>query len=618
MSDIIKLLPDSVANQIAAGEVVQRPASVVKELLENAVDAGATEIQLILKDAGSTLIQVIDNGGGMTESDARMSFERHATSKITKADDLYSIRTLGFRGEALASIAAVAQVEMRTRAKDFELGTELIVEASRVKSQSPCSAPVGTSVAVKNLFFNVPARRKFLKTYHTELRHAMDEFIRVALVNNNITFSFISDGKTLYHLHKSNLKQRIVGVLGKEYNERLLPIDAKTEYVSISGFVGKPEFSKKSKGEQFFFVNNRFIRSPFLHHSVEKAYKELLPENSYPAYCIFFEIAPEDIDINIHPTKTEIKFTNEQMVYAFLSATVKRSLGQFSITPSLDFDDNPGISIIPGRHQTPTAPPTIRVNPDYNPFDVRTTGGLKREPAKEELDDPDYMDKLFGKPEEASALTKLETEAYAPIGQVIAPNWEEDSHDDAPQSGFLQIGVQYIVTNVKSGMMLIHQQRAFERIFFERYLKKNETKDCSCQRLMFPKTIELNPAEIVKMNEILPEMKLSGFDVADFGQHTFIIHGIPASLPPDSDPEKIVRDLIETEDIGIKNAEHNGCQRVALFLARLVAAKKRTKMTEEAINNLVNELFATSMPTTAPDGSAIIKILPIEELDKLL
>ncbi|MDR0363529.1 MAG: DNA mismatch repair endonuclease MutL [Bacteroidales bacterium] len=617
MSDIIKLLPDSVANQIAAGEVVQRPASVVKELLENSVDARATDIQLILKEAGSTLIQVIDNGGGMTESDARMSFERHATSKIAKADDLFSIKTLGFRGEALASIAAVAQVEMRTRTEKFELGTEIIIEASRVKSQSPCSTTVGTSIAVKNLFFNVPARRKFLKSYHTELHHAIDEFVRIALVNNDITFSLISDGKTLYHLHKSNLKQRIVGILGKEYNERLLPVEAKTDYVSISGFIGKPEYSKKSRGEQFFFVNRRFIRSPFLHHSVEKAYKELLPENSYPAYCIFFEIAPEDIDINIHPTKTEIKFTNEQMVYAFLSATVKKSLGQFNITPSIDFDDNPGINIIPGKH-TPASPPSIRINPDYDPFAIKTSGGLKKEPTKEDLNDPDYLDKLFGTPENVSALIRLENENYAPVQQVITPNWEDDDSEEIPQSGFLQIGTEYIVTNVKSGMMLIRQQRAFERILFERNLKKRETKDCSCQRLMFPKTIELNPVETVKMNALLPEMKEMGFDVADFGQNTFIIHGIPAALSPDIDPEKMIHELIETEDIGIKNVENNNGHRVALFLARFVAAKKKGKMTEEAINNLINELFATSMPTMTPDGSLIIKILSIEELSKLL
>lgn len=617
MSDIIKLLPDSVANQIAAGEVVQRPASVVKELLENAIDAGATDIQLILKESGSTLIQVIDNGRGMSETDARMSFERHATSKIACSQDLFSIRTLGFRGEALASIAAVAQVELRTRTKDSELASEIIIEGSRIKSQSACSAPEGTSLSVKNIFFNVPARRKFLKSPATELRHVMDEFIRVAMVNNNISFSLVNDGKTLYQLHKSNLKQRIVSILGKEYNERLLPIEAKTNYVQISGFIAKPECARKTRGEQYFFVNNRFIRSPFLHHSVEKAYKELLPENCYPTYCIFFEIDPEEIDINIHPTKTEIKFSNEQMMYSFLLASVKKSLGQFNITPSLDFDDNPGFNIIPGRHN-PAPPPSIRINPEYNPFETSYSGGLRKESSKEELDDPGYLNKLFGTEDERSALKKLETEAFAPVQQVISPNWEDEEEAEKPQSGFLQIGTKYIATNVKSGMMLIHQQRAFERIFFERNLKKSETGDSSCQRIMFPRTIDLSPVEAVRMSEMLPEMKALGFDLADFGQNTFIIHGLPAAFPKDTDPEQIVREMIGTEEDAVTHGTNDKQHRVALFLARIMAARKTGKMSEEAMNSLINELFATAVPDAAPDGAPIIKILSVEELDKLL
>ncbi|MDD4848091.1 MAG: DNA mismatch repair endonuclease MutL, partial [Bacteroidales bacterium] len=355
MSDIIQLLPDSVANQIAAGEVVQRPASVVKELLENAIDAGASEIQLIIKDAGRTLVQTIDNGCGMSETDARMCFERHATSKIKKAEDLLSIRTLGFRGEAMASIAAVAQVELRSKRSTEELGTEIFIEGSVVKSQQPCSAATGTSISVKNLFFNVPARRKFLKSENVELRHIIDEFTHVAMVNSKIRMEMIHNGKQVFSLPKSTIKERIINLMGNHLSSRLLPIDTETDYVSISGFIGKPEFAKKNRGEQFFFVNHRYIRSPFLHHAIENACQQLLPENSTPSYFIFFEMDPENIDINIHPTKTEVKFTNEQMVYQFLMAAVKQSIGQYNITPSLDFDNPLGADFIPTRSTAPTS-----------------------------------------------------------------------------------------------------------------------------------------------------------------------------------------------------------------------------------------------------------------------
>jgi DNA mismatch repair protein MutL len=613
MSDIIKLLPDSVANQIAAGEVVQRPASVAKELLENAIDAGATEIQLIIKDAGATLVQVIDNGCGMSETDARMCFERHATSKIAAASDLFSIRTLGFRGEAMASIVAVAQVEMRTKTAASELGTEILVEGSRIKNQSPCSSPTGTSTSVKNLFFNVPARRKFLKSPSVELRHIVEEFIRVAMVNYDIAMTFINDGKILYQLHKSSLKQRIVAILGKEFNERLLPVETISNYVKITGFIGKPENARKNRNNQYFFVNNRFIKSPFLNHAVEKSYKELLPESAFPAYCIFFEMAPENLDINIHPTKTEVKFTDEQMMYAFLTASVKKSLGQFNITPSLDFEDNPGFNIIPGQHR-PAAPPAIHVNPDYNPFDTKNTSGGLRKESKNEPMPPEYLDKLFGTDSERSALKQLEYETFAPVQHVISPNWDED--EEAPNtSEYLQVGTRYIATNVKSGIMLIDRQRAFERIFFERNLKKSETGNTSCQRLMFPKTIELNPKEMLKMKELEPVLQAQGFDLADFGQNTFIIHGIPAVLPLDTDILSLFHELMD-DDACSKDVATDEKTRVALFLARNMAARNMGKITHEKINDLVNELFTTSVPDATPEGLPIIKTLSFAELDK--
>jgi len=614
MSDIIKLLPDFVVNQIAAGEVVQRPASVVKELLENAVDAGALDIQLIVKDSGLTLIQVIDNGCGMSETDARMCFERHATSKIATASDLFSIRTLGFRGEAMASIAAVAQVEIRTKKANTELGTELLIEGSRIISQLPCSSSAGTSVAVKNLFFNIPARRKFLKSPSVELRHIVDEFIRVAMVNCHIGMTLTSDGKIIYQLHKSILKQRIVGILGKEFNERLLPVETVSNYVKITGFAGRPENAKKNRNNQYFFVNSRFIKSPFLNHAVEKSYKELLPDSSYPAYCIFFEMDPENIDINIHPTKTEVKFTDEQMIYAFLTASVKKALGQFNITPSLDFEDNPGFNIIPGQHR-PAAPPTIHINPDYNPFEQENkSGGLRKEVAKNEPMPPEYLNKLFGTASERNALKQLEYEVFAPVQQVISPNWDEEESSKS-RFDYLQIGIKYIATNVKSGIMLIDRQRAFERIFFERNMKKSEQSDTSCQRLMFPKTIELNPKEMLKMKELEPTLKLHGFDLADFGQNTLIAHGIPAVLPLDIDVKEMIHELLD-DNTHTKDIETDKKTRIALFLARKTATQNAKKLTNEEINILVDELFTTSVPDVTPNGLPIIKTISFAELDK--
>jgi DNA mismatch repair protein MutL len=423
-----------------------------------------------------------------------------------------------------------------------------------------------------------------------------------------------SDGKIIYQLHKSTLKQRIIAILGKEFNERLLPVETVSNYVKITGFIGKPENARKNRNNQYFFVNNRFIKSPFLNHAVEKSYKELLPETTFPAYCIFFEMEPESIDINIHPTKTEVKFTDEQMIYAFLTASVKKSLGQFNITPSLDFEDNPGFNIIPGQHR-PAPPPSIRINPDYNPFEQKTTSGeLHKEAPKNDPMPPEYIDKLFGTESELRALKQLEYESFAPVQHIISPNWDEDETHHTKLE-YLQVGTKYIATNVKSGIMLIDRQRAFERIFFERNLKKSEQNDCVCQRLMFPKTIELNPKEMLKMKELEPFLKEQGFDLADFGQNTFIIHGIPAVLPLDVDVHSIIHELMD-DDAQTKDFLADEKTRIALFLSHTMASEKTGKMSFEDINSLVNELFATSVPHATPDGLPVMKTLSFGELDK--
>lgn len=614
MSDIIKLLPDSVANQIAAGEVVQRPASVVKELLENSIDAGSTEIHLLIKDAGRTLIQTIDNGCGMSETDARMCFERHATSKINKAEDLFSIHTLGFRGEAMASIAAVSQVELRTKRAQDELATELLIEGSMMKSQQPCSASTGTSIAVKNLFFNVPARRKFLKSENVELRHIIDEFTRVAMVNPKIKMDLTHNGKQVFVLPKSTLKERIVNLLGNSLSTRLLPVDTETEYVGISGYIGKPEFAKKNRGEQFFFVNNRFIRSVYLHHAIENACQQLLPENSIPSYFIFFEMNPEDIDINIHPTKTEIKFTNEQMVYQFLMAAVKRSIGQYNTTPSLDFDDTLSIDLMPTRKTEPVAAPSIKINPNYNPFESTFGKPARREALQSDKDDPEYLDKLFGKPDELSVFEQVEKEVFPNISEeILYPDEQESLRRDS-----VQTGNRFIITTYQSDILLIDFQRAYERIYFERNVQKIQNQKGECQKLLFPKTMDVTPAEKTIVKELLPELKKIGFEICEFGTNTFIFHGIPSGFPQDFDVEDAIREMIEKFDKGITNNTLKFQDSIALTIARKMASQQKKFLTHQEINQILEDLFATSAPNVTPSGKLVFKIFTFDDLDKLL
>lgn len=614
MSDIVKLLPDSVANQIAAGEVVQRPASVVKELLENSIDAGSTDIQLIIKDAGKSLIHIFDNGCGMSETDARMCFERHATSKIKNAEDLYSIKTFGFRGEAMASIAAVSQIELRSRREQDELATEILIEGSVVKSQNPCSAPVGTSIAVKNLFYNVPARRKFLKSENVELKHIIDEFTRVAMVNPKIKMELSHNGRQIFGLPKSTLKERIVNLMGNSLTTKLLPVDTETEYVSISGYIGKPEFAKKNRGEQFFFVNYRFIRSPFLHHAIENAFQLLLPENSIPSYFIFLELNPEDIDINIHPTKTEVKFTNEQMVYQFLLAAVKQSIGKYNITPSLDFDLPPELNFIPNNPKEPTSAPSVKINPNYNPFDATFGAPARREALDSDKDDPEYLDKLFGKTDEQSIFQQVENEVYPAIPEEIS--YLEDT--EVSQKYFGLFENRFIITTYKSEYLLINRAKALERIYFERNLQRFKTKQGVCQKLLFPKTIDVSKAETSIINEIISDLKNLGFDISEFGANTFIIHGIPSGIPLDFDAEIAIREMIEQFNKGIKKDTLKLHETLALTLARRMVSFNKNSIHQNEVSQLIDELFKTSAPNVSPDGKLIIKALNVKDLETLM
>lgn len=490
MADIIQLLPDSVANQIAAGEVIQRPASVVKELLENALDAGATEISLIIKEAGKTLIQVVDNGKGMSETDTRLCFEKHATSKIKSADDLFALHTMGFRGEALASIAAIAHVELKTRLADNEIGTQLEIEGSNIISQTSCQHQTGTSIAVKNLFYNVPARRNFLKSNTAELRHIIDEFQRVVLVSPQTEFTFYNNGQILFQLKPSLLRQRIVHVFGNNYSERLVPLEQKTEYVQISGFVGKPEFAK-TRGEQFFFVNGRFIKHAYFHHAVANTFQELIPENAIPSYFIYLEVDPKSIDVNIHPTKVEVNFLDKQLIYAFLGSSIKKALAENNLTPTLDFETEPSLNFDFPKDK-PIRPPQIKINPDYNPFETENKRPYKE---KQPTKNTDNWEALYRVQRQESSEN---TTAFPEIENTNIRAFEENTQT------IIQSGLTYIVSSVKSGLMIINQQLAHERILFERYLERFKNGKSPSQQLLFPVQLHFSVTDSEQIKSYSP------------------------------------------------------------------------------------------------------------------
>ncbi|MCD6178388.1 MAG: DNA mismatch repair endonuclease MutL [Bacteroidales bacterium] len=601
MADIIQLLPDSVANQIAAGEVIQRPASVVKELLENALDAEATEITLIIKDAGKTLVQVVDNGKGMSETDARLCFEKHATSKIKSADDLFSLNTMGFRGEALASIAAIAHVELKTKQTNNELGTCILIEGSEVVSQDSCQHQNGTSISVKNLFYNVPARRNFLKSNNAELRHIIDEFQRVALASPEIEYTFYNNGKILFQLKSTNLKQRIVGVFGGNYNERLVPLYQKSEHVNIQGFIGKPEFAKKTRGEQFFFANNRFIKHPYFHHAVANTFQELIPENSIPSYFIFIEVDPKSIDVNIHPTKVEVNFLDKQLIYSILGSSIKKALAENNLTPVLDFETEPSLNFdFPANR--PIRPPQIKIDPDYNPFESSS----KTESTFHKEKDPNiqHWEKIY--PSDDNNTTDDE----------FASPFETDTQSEIEETNqaVLQSGLKYIVTSVKSGLMVINQQLAHERILFENYLERFQKGKNPSQQLLFPIQLHFTVADSEIIKELLPDLKVIGFDLEPFGQQNFIANGAPLEVQ-ESQVQTLLEQIIENHK-SVKNFDQDRNINFAKSIARQLAIKAGQRLKTEEMTQMINELFACQMPDKSPGGQSIIKIIGTEELDE--
>jgi DNA mismatch repair protein MutL len=632
LPDIIQLLPDNIANQIAAGEVIQRPASAVKELLENAVDAGATSIQLIVNDAGKQLVQVIDNGKGMSETDARMCFERHATSKINTIDDLFRIRTMGFRGEALASIAAVAQVELKTRRADDEIGTALEVENSVVKSQYPVATPVGTSIAMKNVFFNVPARRNFLKSNASEMRHIVDEFIRVAMAFPEIFFSFTGNGQQLFHLEKGSLKQRIVQLLGSQYNAKLVTVQEKTDYLNITGFVGKPETAKKTRGDQYFFVNNRFIRSAYLNHAVMNAYQEMIPSDSFPLYVLFVDLDPAQIDINVHPTKQEIKFEDEKIVYAFVQAAVKHSLAQFSITPTLDFDLDPTIQHLdaiskPFTEDKQAAAASSNL---YKTFTQKNQAHFIEPGEKAELKHWKDFYEVRGqekqeKQEWKSLLAQSATPSDASSDEPPTGNPSNEAPGGEPaaasnvlqtESEVSQILNTYIITQGPKGFLLVHQQLAHERILYEQYVQAMNGALISTQQSLFPVTLTLAPADAVLLHELLPHLQQLGYQVEVFGKDSFIVQGTPADIVQGNE-KSAIEGILEQYKHSNADVKLSAREKLVRALARQHAVKPGTHLTKYEMQNLIAALFSCSQPNMTASGNPTYMEFKREYLDKL-
>ena len=619
MSDIIRLLPDSVANQIAAGEVIQRPASVIKELVENAIDAGATHIDVLVVDAGKTSIQVIDDGKGMSETDARLSFERHATSKIRKAADLFALHTMGFRGEALASIAAVAQVELRTRMDGEELGTLLAIAGSKVESQEAVSCPKGSSFSVKNLFFNVPARRKFLKSNQTELSNILTEFERIVLVNPDVSFTLHHNGSELFNLPALQLRQRIMGVFGKKINQELLSLDVDTTMVRVSGFVGKPESARKKGARQYFFVNGRYMRHPYFHKAIMDAYEQLVPVGEQVSYFIYFEVDPGNIDVNIHPTKTEIKFENEQAIWQILAAAVKETLGKFNAVPSIDFDTE-GMPDIPAFDASPYAgiqPPKTTYNPEYNPFNTSAAppssyskpsrdweqlySGLERHVSSQAShpDESDYMMNMSPAIENPGLYDHV-----------------EDAGVSEKSTQHYQFKGRFILTSVKSGLMIIDQQRAHIRILYDKYLDQIIRRQGVSQGMLFPDIVQFPLSEVAILQEIMEDLSFLGFELTDLGGGSYAINGIPAGIEG-LNPIELIQNMVHTamEKGGKVKEEVQGI--LALILAKAAAIVPGQVLTNEEMTSLVDGLFAVATPNYTPDGKTVLSVINEDDLEKL-
>ena len=621
MSDIIRLLPDSVANQIAAGEVIQRPASVIKELVENAIDAGAKNIDIIIVDAGKTCIQVIDDGKGMSETDARLSFERHATSKIREASDLFALNTMGFRGEALASIAAVAQVELRTRREEDELGSVLTISGSKVENQEAVACVKGSNFAVKNLFFNIPARRKFLKSNQTEMNNILTEVDRIVLVHPNVSFSLQHNGAELYKLPATTLRMRLMNVFGKKMNEHLLSVEVETTLAHISGYVAKPETSRKKGAHQYFFVNGRYMRHPYFHRAVMDAYENLIPVGEQISYFIYIEVDPANIDVNIHPTKTEIKFENEQAIWQILAATVKESLGKFNAVPSIDFDTE-GMPDIPSYEQEPVVGiPKVNFNPDFNPF--KTQDSSYTRPKQE-------WEQAYSGLEKRSQFNLEPAESLA--SSMSSPDTNENSvlvdeasdlivsaisNEEVSMDAFhYQFKGQYVLTSVKSGLMIIDQKRAHVRVLFDRYINQIKNQKGSAQGVLFPEIFQLTPAESVMLESIWNDLVAVGFDLACLGNGSYSINGIPSGTEGLSHVE-LIRNMVCTAIEKGRDVKEDVHSIIALSLAKSSSVVLGQVLSGNEMNELVNSLFACDVPNYTPDGKKILTVITMEEVERL-
>lgn len=621
MENIINVLPDNVANQIAAGEVVQRPASVVKELLENAIDAGASEIKLIVQDAGKGLIQVIDNGKGMSPTDIRMCLERHATSKIKNADDLFFITTMGFRGEAIASIVAVSEAEIKSKRAQDEIANLIKVNASKVTKQEPCNGPNGTSVSIKNLFYNIPARRKFLKKNSVEGRHIIDQFERVALVHPDIKFQMYQDGEELFHLERGTFRQRLVAVFGKNFNDRLVPVEESTDIVSISGFICKPEYARKTRGEQYFFANNRFIKNHYLHHAVQQAFEELIPKGHHPSYFLKLDLDPSSMDINIHPTKTEIKFEDEKAVYAIIRSSVKKALGEHNITPSLDFNRETSFD---NMNDDKIGIPGISVDPEFNPFDKqRKSGGISRKMDYSAVNPAystpvDHWENLIQNADSENLQPGLDFEQMENelVQQSELVHSSEQESNATADEKIIQLHNRYIIIQIKTGMMLIDQQRAHERVLFERYLSDLAQGNGKSQQLVFPENIDLNPNDADLLKELCPQLRCMGFDIDEFGKNAFIVRGLPSDIKQ-TNSASIIDGVLENYKTNDTELKLDGRVNLAYSLAQRNAVKPGRKMEKSEMQILVDELFACENPNYNPAGKKIIQTQRLEDIQNL-
>ena len=635
MSDIIKLLPDSVANQIAAGEVIQRPASVIKELVENAIDAGATSIQIVLKDAGRTLIQVIDNGKGMSDTDARLAFERHSTSKISKAEDLFSLQTMGFRGEALASIAAIAQVELRTRAKGAQLGTKIMINASKCESQEPDMCPEGSNFMIKNIFFNVPARRKFLKSNQVELSNIIKEYEKLALVNHHVDFSLSNNDKLLNKFSGGSFKQRIASLWGAKVDQQLVPLNTDTSLVRITGFVSKPEGARKRNFLQFLFVNGRFMRHPYFHKAIISSYSELIPDDEQPNYFLNFSVDPESIDVNIHPTKTEIKFENELPIWQILAAAVKESLGRFSAVPQIDFDTIDAPEIPAFNDHTVVTAPEDGIDPTYNPFKPQSKssagGGSSYHPqsagnfggySSNPLPDWEKLYQNFekGKQEGIASITEQDVEdSFSDIGEVEPVNngvQTEIITPDISSAMCMQMKGRYILSPIKSGLMIVDQHRAHVRVLFEQYIKQLDATTISSQRVLFPEVLQLTTSQNIILKELEPEMEKIGFNLAQLSGNNWSINAVPAGMENVNIKDTILQ-VIDEVSMGGTSITTKVYESIALRVAKSAAIPYGKTMLQEEMDTLLSKLLCLPNPNYTPDGKTIISVLSNDQLEKM-